>query len=1101
MSRLHVRLQIQFPYVKVLILGIVISLLGLGEVVIGVLAFTHKIWGHYLGTGLWCGVVMFVSGICAISASQIRAPLSAKIYFATAIVGVIVSFVMVILSSGGLDYDSNFYHFGTFNPEIQLKKHNSTVMVHGLALGFSIFSFLANIISVIICLKYVIFDKKVKYTTERTSRKAPNSLQRNVLRGGATDARSSTSSRAPLAERSSRRNHSRRGSDHGSRREAEEFLPGGSRSDSSRRSKERRHRSQRGEERRQRGDCGTPRDNARRNERSRNQRNEIPVPVQVERMTIYDGITEADIVHNDRLPTDFDEEELPPYEEAIRDTYVQVSDINNQVLSINAHNDSMRANMGDQVVVCDIDEDKIYQNVNCSDDENEIHQSAPVIEPEVTVHTGSARERDTAHVEGNNINFNTSTVSQGNKSSTQAKYFQEHNQSKDSDETELYVNQSVIPKQNKGNGRPRGERNASNIRTHHKASSFSSSGLCDQVSDNGPQARRCISAGYSSSLPPGIPPPKPPRFYSDLQDILDSSRSDSSLDRSGLRGVTSDKTYVNVDDVNTNSHHNIPTKLVGPKLNMMKDIDSGRNKNSRYKADYIQLQIRQEPEGSSGLGGKEGFTSTASMSKMGGRFEEVLAHSSPRQSPVTRNVKSFSGNFPNEKVRSSEPPKNLGIMSASDMKGKSVPDSNTQNADSTTMQRSSGDPAEGKESPTSPSSVNSVDMPGFSPVRFSSPTSAFKPYKRGDSATSSGVTSPTSDSDLMSSPSKVPEVSATLPHSFSNKAVQRQTSWKDFMLPSPHHKSDQIHSSSTNNDTKKTSAVLSQPPKHSSPTVMSMNTFPRQAQPTLRISPLSIVRSVGSTGTSTALTTAAAREAVTAGAFPSVFSSGKGNLVMPTSSASNPRNMSTSSSSVTSGSSNPNVGRNSGASLNSSVPISSRSSPWSARDASITSSISLFRPSSSYTTADRNNTMPHSFLRPSISAVAPNISKGNSNVHPSERPHSAHGQVGSRANADGHSGEMQRVQHPGSSVAQASTFQRDQGPTRGQGPSRDQGRTPGQRRLDVVPNHGVIQGQALLEQLPPQVQANPQQGPPQQQQQQPQQQQQQQGKPLFSIIL
>lgn len=1090
MSRLHVRLQIQFPYVKVLILGIVISLLGLGEVVIGVLAFTHKIWGHYLGTGLWCGVVIFVSGICAISASQIRAPLSAKIYFATAIVGVIVSFVMVILSSGGLDYDSNFYHFGSFRPETQLKKHNSTIMVHGLALGFSIFSFLANIISVIICLKYVIFDKKIKYTTERTSRKAPNSLQRNVLRGGATDARSSTSSRAPLAERSSRRSHSRRESDHGSRREAEEFLPGGSRSDSSRRNKERRHRSQRGEERRHRGEHDTPRDNSRRNERSRNQRNEIPVPVQVERMTIYDGVTEADVVHNDLLPTDFDEEELPPYEEAIRDTYVQVSDINNQVLSINAHNDSMRANMGDQVVTCDIDEDKIYQNVNCSDDENEIHQSAPVIEPEVTVHTGSTRERSTPLVEGNNINFNTSTVAPRNKSSTQVKYFQEQNQKKDNDEIELYVNQSVIPKQNKGSGRPRGERDASNIRTHHKASSFSSSGLCDQVSDNGPHARRCISAGHSSSLPPGIPPPKPPRFYSDLQDILDSSRSDSSLERSGLRGVTSDKTYMNVDDVNTYSHRNISPKLNGPKLNMMKDLDSGRNKNSRYKADYIQLQIRQEPEGSSGLGGKEGLTSAAATSKMGGRFEGVLAHSSPRQSPVTRNVKSFTSNLPTEKVRSSEPPKNLGIMSALEMKGKTVSDSNTQIASTATKQRSSGDSAEGKESPASPSSLNSVDMSGFSPVRFASPTSAFKPYKRGDSATSSGVTSPTSDTDLMDSPSRMPEVSATLPHTSSNKAVQRQSSWKDFMLPSPHNKSDQNHSSSTSTDTKKTSA-LTQPMKHSSPTPMSMNTFPRQAQPTLRISPLSLVRNIGSTGTSTAMTTTAAREAVTASAFPSVFSSGKGNIVMPTSSASNPRNVSTSSSSVTSGSSNPNMGRNSGSSLN-----PSHSSPWSARDASSSSS-SLFRPSSSYTTADRNNTLPHSFLRPSISAVAPNISNGNSNVHPSERPHRAHGHGGSRVDAGVYSGAMPRVQHPGPSGARAPTstvsFHR------GQGPSQGHGRTQGQGRLDAVPNHAVIQGQAALVQLPPQVQANPQQGPPQQQP--PQQQQQQQGKPLFSIIL
>ena len=294
---LHVRLKLQFPQVKVLVLGIFLALLGLACIVMGIVAFTKRVWGHYVATGLWGGTMVFATGTCAIIASQLRTPCSVKSYLVCSVFGIITSFVMIVLSSGGLDYNSRFYNFSYFALK---KRHTATVLVHATTLVLSLLSFMGNIISLIICLKYIVYDRHQPVCETKVKRLSGRPIHKDVRR-------SISDSRVPLTgcHRSQRRNSRSkkngtvcRGDSRGERRS----------SDGSRHS----HRHRRKHEQ------STPGRGSRRhsNQTSRS-------AIEYENIT-NDNLQQqqqsenravcANHYEEDLLPTAFDEEELPPYE-------------------------------------------------------------------------------------------------------------------------------------------------------------------------------------------------------------------------------------------------------------------------------------------------------------------------------------------------------------------------------------------------------------------------------------------------------------------------------------------------------------------------------------------------------------------------------------------------------------------------------------------------------------------------------------------------------------------------------------------------------------------------------------------------------------------
>lgn len=213
-TKMSLRVRIDFPQKTVFVLGIVLSIFGIASIIVAVVAFSEKIWGHYLGTGLWCGISMFLTGLSGVVAGQLRRPYIIKTYLIMSVISACLSAVMLVLSAGGLDYDSNFYKHS-----FSYKKYpkESTTIIHVLSLCLAIFGFGVSLASVGVCIKYLFFEKANSNSSHQNSREIHNLMctsnggrlrdlpglrtplrERSFTRS--TSPRESTSSRIPLRE-------------------------------------------------------------------------------------------------------------------------------------------------------------------------------------------------------------------------------------------------------------------------------------------------------------------------------------------------------------------------------------------------------------------------------------------------------------------------------------------------------------------------------------------------------------------------------------------------------------------------------------------------------------------------------------------------------------------------------------------------------------------------------------------------------------------------------------------------------------------------------------------------------------------------------------
>ncbi|PVD37851.1 hypothetical protein C0Q70_00453 [Pomacea canaliculata] len=340
MKNTHWKVKTDFPALKVLILGIILILLGAACVVISVIGILKLAWGYYVATGMWGGISVTMAGLAAVYAARARTSRSAKLYLFLSVLVCATSFVMLVLSAGGLTYKSGFYKPMTFQPSM----HQITLFLHGSVLSISVLSLACNVLSVIVCCKFVQCDRDLPEETFKLRRHRhgfsdPEAVYRfSSLRGGSGTPRSSTSSRTPLysSERSRRRSGHTSDSDcNGSNRNSLDRVPRRRDSDRSRTSSRSRlsHRTH------HRQSSSTSQNTARHNgaehsivngvtvrdsssslnNRSAGQSGAATSHLQIP--AIRRGMRSTSYEELEIIPMfDSDEEPLPPYEEAITGT-------------------------------------------------------------------------------------------------------------------------------------------------------------------------------------------------------------------------------------------------------------------------------------------------------------------------------------------------------------------------------------------------------------------------------------------------------------------------------------------------------------------------------------------------------------------------------------------------------------------------------------------------------------------------------------------------------------------------------------------------------------------------------------------------------------
>ncbi|GFR58733.1 hypothetical protein ElyMa_001775100 [Elysia marginata] len=179
--------------------------------VISVVSFVTQSWGHYVGTGMWGGAMILMSGLSAVFASRLKSVISIKTFCLCSTAATVSSLAMLILSAGGLTLSSGFY--SRLDPPGYSKRTSN--LIHASLLVISVFCLSGNILAVIVCCKYLFFEhyNRSKHRhRHRTPLREGASRASNSLRGGGPNTvslRASTDSRTPLqCSEPSHRRHS-----------------------------------------------------------------------------------------------------------------------------------------------------------------------------------------------------------------------------------------------------------------------------------------------------------------------------------------------------------------------------------------------------------------------------------------------------------------------------------------------------------------------------------------------------------------------------------------------------------------------------------------------------------------------------------------------------------------------------------------------------------------------------------------------------------------------------------------------------------------------------------------------------------------------------
>lgn len=206
---LHWKMHTNFPFSRVFVLGIILFFLGLASMIIAIIAFVTESWGSYVGTGIWGGATILTSGLTAVYVSRLRSLASVKAFCICSVFAMFTSLTMLILSAGGLTLSSGFYS------RIDLADYNKRTsnLIHASLLVISVFCLSGSVLAVIVCCKYLFFEHYDKPKRRRHHRNLSDGAVRTntLLRGGApntTCQRSGNSQTRLYASEQTSRRHS-----------------------------------------------------------------------------------------------------------------------------------------------------------------------------------------------------------------------------------------------------------------------------------------------------------------------------------------------------------------------------------------------------------------------------------------------------------------------------------------------------------------------------------------------------------------------------------------------------------------------------------------------------------------------------------------------------------------------------------------------------------------------------------------------------------------------------------------------------------------------------------------------------------------------------
>lgn len=188
---LRVRLLFNFPTYKVLAISIVSIIVGVASISLSVVGLFNQIWGHYVGTGIWSGSVIAVTGFFGIASAQTRGVCVVKTFMMFSVFSSLVSLGVIALSVGGLIYNSKFY------PDVHFR-HPNTRMIHGMLLGTGTLQAVLSVVCAAISIKHICCRPKPK----TSSPSSDVGEARPAFRRG--NERQSQSSSAPLMSSGSR---------------------------------------------------------------------------------------------------------------------------------------------------------------------------------------------------------------------------------------------------------------------------------------------------------------------------------------------------------------------------------------------------------------------------------------------------------------------------------------------------------------------------------------------------------------------------------------------------------------------------------------------------------------------------------------------------------------------------------------------------------------------------------------------------------------------------------------------------------------------------------------------------------------------------------
>ena len=124
----------RFSHEKAIIFGVLLIVCGITAIVLSAVGIAKKLWGHYLGAGVWSGALFVLCGCLGIAASRRRTSASIAAYMISAVFAAVGALAALAISGLGIAYEN----------------HNAYKVVHILMMVVAVVSILCAMVSAVV---------------------------------------------------------------------------------------------------------------------------------------------------------------------------------------------------------------------------------------------------------------------------------------------------------------------------------------------------------------------------------------------------------------------------------------------------------------------------------------------------------------------------------------------------------------------------------------------------------------------------------------------------------------------------------------------------------------------------------------------------------------------------------------------------------------------------------------------------------------------------------------------------------------------------------------------------------------------------------------